>query len=182
MNSLMLVLFALGMDHAPAAGNKSYCMTNIAVTARIVFVARWRPGHKVLPPPNGRKAVVFDILLLLLRGPGNFVVSKKRLGSNWSTLSPQVDWSLWRMRLGIWIMLSFFNSHRPSNTVSSITWRTEPPREQKRSVSEMIEFSKGQCFCMLLISKMWEGLESLSFSSKMASISILISSSRSGVE
>jgi hypothetical protein len=56
------VFYVFGIVHSLSVGTILYRPRNIVTTARISLVAKWRPGHRVVPPPNALKAVLYHSL------------------------------------------------------------------------------------------------------------------------
>lgn len=115
-----LVFAVVGCFHSPPTGFTSSLAMRLATVASTSFVAKCRPGQRVLPPPNARKQT----------SRGRFCLSseRNRRGLKSETWGPQCRASGWMMRLGICNMAPFF-SNQLSRYVSSMTSRTEVPME-----------------------------------------------------
>ena len=67
-------------------------MTTVAI---VTVVAKWRPGHKVVPPPKARKAEGLGTLRVLdLSALTDAVGLRKRLWLKAETSGPQMEASV----------------------------------------------------------------------------------------
>lgn len=129
-----------------STGLISNLAASIATTDVISAVAKWRPGHSVMPPPNPRKVPGLMALVPLF-----FEDLTKRSGWYSVALSPQRFSLAWTMGNGICTVESFFNSQRSARTKSSRTRRIEEPVDRVRRVSWKTELRSGHSSFILLI-------------------------------